>query len=69
MVGVDVIFVFSYIHLLKKIFLKNYVEPDVDGWLTGTYAFLIFHLVVFLGITLSTNHLGEVTITIASNIY
>jgi ubiquinol-cytochrome c reductase cytochrome b/c1 subunit len=68
-VGVDTIFVFSYLHLLKKIFIKNFIETDLDGWFTGTYAFLIFHAVVFLGITLSTNHLGEVTITIASNIY
>ena len=68
-VGVDTIFVFSYLHILKKIFIKNFIETDLDGWFTGAYAFLIFHAVVFLGITLSTNHLGEVTITIASNIY
>lgn len=68
-VGVDTIFVFSYLHILKKIFIKNYVESDLEGWFTGAYAFLVFHAVVFLGITLSTNHLGEVTITIASNIY
>lgn len=29
--GVDTIFVFSYLHLLKKLFLKNYVESDLDG--------------------------------------
>jgi ubiquinol-cytochrome c reductase cytochrome b subunit len=68
-VGVDTIFVLSYMHILKKIFIKNFIETDLDGWFTGAYAFLIFHAVVFLGITLSTNHLGEVTITIASNIY
>jgi ubiquinol-cytochrome c reductase cytochrome b subunit len=68
-VGVDTIFVLSYLHILKKIFIKNYVEGDLDGWFTGAYAFLIYHVVVFLGITLSTNHLGDVTITIAANIY
>lgn len=67
-VGVDTIFVFSYLHIFKKIFIKNFVETDVDGWFTGAYAFLIFHLVVFLGITLSTNHLGDVTITILANV-
>jgi len=67
--GVDMIFVFSYLHLLKKLYLKNYTEGDTDGWFTGAYAFLIYHVVVFLGITLSTNHLGDVTITIAANIY
>ena len=69
MVGVDTIFVLSYLHILKKVFIKNYVETDLDGWFTGAYAFVVFHGVVFLGITLSTNHLGEVTITIASNVY
>lgn len=68
-VGVDSIFVFSYAHIFKKLFLKNYVEADVDGWFTGAYAFLLYHVVVFLGITLSSNHLGDVTITIAANIY
>jgi quinol-cytochrome oxidoreductase complex cytochrome b subunit len=69
LVGVDVIFVLSYLHLLKKVYLGNYHEADLDGWFTGVFAFLVFHIVVFLGITLSTNHLGDVTITIAANIY
>lgn len=68
-IGVDSIFVLSYAHLLKKIYVRNYVESDVDGWFTGAYAFLVYHVVVFLGITLSSNHLGDVTITIAANIY
>lgn len=68
-IGVDLIFTLSYIHIWKKLYLKNYTEGDTDGWFTGAYAFLIYHLVVFLGITLSTNHLGDVTITIAANIY
>lgn len=68
-IGVDLIFTLSYLHILKKLYLKNYTEGDTDGWFTGAYAFLIYHLVVFLGITLSTNHLADVTITIAANIY
>lgn len=68
-IGVDSIFVLSYQHIFKKIYLKNFVEADADGWFTGAYAFLLYHIVVFLGITLSSNHLGDVTITIAANIY
>lgn len=68
-IGVDLLFVLSYLHILKKIYLRNYSEGDLDGWFTGAYAFLVYHLVVFLGITLSTNHLGDVTIMIAANIY
>lgn len=67
--GVDVIFVLSYVHIFKKIWIKNFIKCDRDGWYTGSFAFLIFHLVVFFGITLSTTHLGDVTITIAANMF
>jgi quinol-cytochrome oxidoreductase complex cytochrome b subunit len=67
--GVDILFTLSYLHILKKFYIKNYTEGDLDGWFTGAYAFLVYHLVVFLGITLSTNHLGDVTIMIAANIF
>jgi quinol-cytochrome oxidoreductase complex cytochrome b subunit len=29
--GVDVIMVLSYLHILKKIYLKNYVASESDG--------------------------------------
>jgi quinol-cytochrome oxidoreductase complex cytochrome b subunit len=67
--GVDALFTLSYLHLLKKIYLRNYTDDNAEGWFTGVYAFLVFHLVVFLGITLSTNHLGDVTVTIAANMF
>jgi len=41
--GVDSVFVLTYLHILKKIYLKNYVTSESDGWLLGGYAFLIFH--------------------------
>jgi len=67
--GVDVIFILSYLHILKKIYLKNYVTSDSEGWMMGGYAFLWFHYIVFLGISLSANHLSDLTLTIAANIY
>jgi ubiquinol-cytochrome c reductase cytochrome b subunit len=67
--GVDCVFTLSYLHMLRKIYLKNYMGADADGWISGTYAFLVFHVVVFLGITLSTNHLGDLTLTIGANIF
>lgn len=68
-IGVDSIFVLSYLHIFKKLYLKNFVGGDVDGWTSGTYAFVVYHGVVFLGITLSSNHLGDVTVTIGANIF
>lgn len=68
-VGVDSIFVLSYLHIFKKLFIKNFIGGNIDGWVTGSYAFLIYHAVVFLGITLSSNHLGDLTLTIGANIF
>lgn len=68
-IGVDSIFVLSYLHIFKKLYIKNFACGDADGWTTGTYAFVVYHGVVFLGITLSSNHLGDITLTIGANIF
>jgi hypothetical protein len=39
--------ILSYLHILKKIFLKNYVTSESDGWLLGGYAFFFFSLYNF----------------------
>ena len=67
--GVDTIFVLSYLHILKKVYIKNYLSVDSDGWLIGGYAFLWFHYIVFLGISLSATHLSDLTLTIGANIF
>jgi quinol-cytochrome oxidoreductase complex cytochrome b subunit len=67
--GVDTIFVLSYLHILKKIYLKNYVTAESDGWLLGGYAFFWFHYIVALGISLSATHLSDLTLTIIANIF
>lgn len=67
--GVDVIFLLSYLHILKKIYLKNYFITDAEGWIIGGYAFFWYHYIVFLGICLSATHLSDLTLTIAANIY
>jgi len=67
--GVDSVFVLSYLHILKKIYIKNYIIAESDGWLIGGYAFLWFHYIVFLGISLSATHLSDVTLTIGANIF
>jgi hypothetical protein len=36
--------VLSYMHILKKIYLKNYVTAESDGWLLGGYAFFLISL-------------------------
>jgi quinol-cytochrome oxidoreductase complex cytochrome b subunit len=67
--GVDTISVLSYLHVLKKIYIKNYIVSDSDGWLIGGYAFFWLHIIVFLGISLSATHLSDLTLTIGANIF
>lgn len=66
--GVDIIFVLSYMHIFKKIFLKNYITAESDGWIVGGYAFFWFHYIVALGICLSATHLSDLTLTIIANV-
>jgi len=54
---------------MKKIYLKNYVTSESDGWMLGAYAFLWFHLIIALGISLSASHLSDLTLTIVANIF
>ena len=67
--GVDTLMVLSYLHILKKIYLKNYITSESDGWLLGGYAFFWFHYIIALGITLSATHLSDLTLTIVANIF
>jgi len=67
--GVDALMVMSYLHIFKKIYLKNYITSESEGWILGGYAFLWFHYVVFLGISLSCSHLSDLTLTIGANIF
>ncbi len=66
--GVDTLMVLSYLHIFKKLYLKNYVTSESDGWMLGGYAFLWFHYIVFLGISLSASHLSDLTLTIVANV-
>jgi quinol-cytochrome oxidoreductase complex cytochrome b subunit len=59
----------SYAHIFKKIFLKNYVTSESDGWILGGYAFVLFHGIIFLGIMLSATHLSDITLTVLANIF
>lgn len=67
--GVDSVMLLSYMHILKKIYLKNYVTAESDGWLLGGYAFFWFHYIIALGISLSATHLSDITLTIVANIF
>lgn len=66
--GVDFIFIFSYLHLFRKFYLQLFDYENKASWRSGVFVFLIFQVVVFLGLVLCCTHLSEITLTIAANI-
>ena len=66
--GVDLIFVFAYLHLFRKIYLNAIEYEHEVTWKSGVFTFLIFQVVVFFGLVLCCSHLSEITLTIAANI-
>jgi quinol-cytochrome oxidoreductase complex cytochrome b subunit len=67
--GVDLIFIFSYIHLLRKLYIYVIEFENSVAWKSGVFTFLIFNVVVFCGLVLCCTHLSEITLTIAANIF
>jgi quinol-cytochrome oxidoreductase complex cytochrome b subunit len=66
--GVDLIFIFIYLHLFRKIYLSLVEYEHEVTWKSGVISFLLFQGVVFMGLVLCCSHLSEITLTIAANI-
>lgn len=67
--GVDLLFIFVFLHLFRKLYLNiSNLEKDY-AWKSGVFAFLIIQLTVFLGLVLCCTHLSDVTLTIAKNAF
>lgn len=66
--GVDLIFIFAYIHLFRKFYLNLLEYEHEVTWKSGVYTLLIMQGVVFCGLALCCSHLSEITLTIAANI-
>ena len=66
--GVDLIFILSYIHLFRKLYLTVFENETELAWKSGVFSFLVFQVVVFSGLVLCCTHLSDITLTISSNI-
>jgi quinol-cytochrome oxidoreductase complex cytochrome b subunit len=66
--GVDLLFIFTYFHLWRKLYLNVFEYENEAAWKSGVLTFLIFQGVVFFGLVLCCTHLSEITLTIAANI-
>nr|NP_049598.1 apocytochrome b [Tetrahymena pyriformis]AAD41943.1 apocytochrome b [Tetrahymena pyriformis] len=67
--GVDMLFIFSYFHLFRKIYMNNFEYEQEAAWKSGVFTFLLFQVVVFLGLILCCTHLSDITLAIAANLY
>lgn len=66
--GVDLLELFLFIHLFRKLYL-NVVDVEQEfAWKTGVVLFLLLQLVVFTGLVLCCTHLSDITLLIATNI-
>jgi quinol-cytochrome oxidoreductase complex cytochrome b subunit len=65
--GVDLVFIFVFIHLFRKLFLNLPEVEQEQSWKSGAFSFLILQGVVFAGLVLCCTHLSEITLTIAAN--
>lgn len=66
--GVDLVFIFSYLHFWRKLYLNVFEYENESAWKSGVFTFLVFQLVVFAGLVLCCTHLSEITLTISANI-
>lgn len=65
--GVDVIFIFTYMHLARKLYLINSYLAQEFAWKSGAFLLMLLQIVTFLGLVLCCTHLSDVTLKIASN--
>lgn len=66
--GVDLVFIFSYLHLLRKLYINVFYFEQEFAWKSGVFSFMIFQVVTFLGLVLCCTHLSDITLSIACNI-
>lgn len=65
---VDLIFIFIYLHMYRKLSYNTYNKQQLNSWTSGATLWLLVHFSIFFGLTLSCTHLSDVTLTIAANI-
>lgn len=66
--GVDLTFIFLYLHLFRKFYLKSYYFLQISAWKSGSLLFLLIHGIIFFGLVLCCTHLSDITLKIAANI-
>ena len=66
--GVDLVFIFIYFHLLRKMYINVFYLEQEFSWKSGVFSYFVFFVTTFFGLVLCCTHLSEVTLTIGANI-
>ena len=66
--GVDLLFIFSWLHLCRKLYINAFEYEHEIAWKSGVFTFMILQVVTFFGLVLCCTHLSEITLTIAANV-
>ena len=67
--GVDLLVIFTFLHLFRKMYLNVMDTEQEYAWKSGVILFLLIQVVIFLGLVLCSTHLSDITLTIASNAF
>ena len=67
--GVDLLVIFTFLHLFRKMYLNVMDTEQEYAWKSGVILFLLIQVVIFLGLVLCCTHLSDITLTIASNAF
>lgn len=67
--GVDLIVIFLFAHLFRKLHIGTNNFEQEFAWKSGAMLFLAMQVVIFLGLVLCCTHLSDVTLTIALNAF
>ena len=67
--GVDLLVIFIFAHLFRKIYMHCLDLEQEYAWKTGVILFLMTQVVIFTGLVLCCTHLSDITLTIAVNAF
>lgn len=67
--GVDLLVIFIFLHLFRKMYLNCMSTVQETAWKTGVVLFLLTQFVIFSGLTLCCTHLSDITLIIAANAF
>lgn len=67
--GVDLLVIFIFAHLFRKIYMNCLDLEQEYAWKSGVILFLITQFVIFSGLVLCCTHLSDVTLTIGMNAF